>query len=134
MGADFAAGDRLPRPGSEGLAARGKNLCCMVHPLKLPGTLRERTDFAIRQQQFFGKRFPTQPEFLEFLRVNRNYQYDESSYHECAMSYFGGGPVSEGHTSDIDQAAPDWFRRFESATRAKASWTGRELHDLLFTL
>lgn len=105
-----------------------------VHPLKLPGTLRERTDFAIRQQQFFGKRFPTQPEFLEFLRVNRNYQFDESSYHECSMSYFGGGPVSEGYTSDIDQASPDWFRRFESATRAKPFWSGRELHDLLFGL
>lgn len=105
-----------------------------VHPLKLPGTRSERTDFAIRQQKFFAERFPSQPEFLEFLRVNRNFEFDESSFHECSMSYFGGGPVSEGYTSDIDQKAPQWFRQFEAATRSKASWTGRELHDLLFAL
>ena len=105
-----------------------------VHPLKLPATMRERTDFAIRQQKFFGDRFPSQPEFLEFLRVNRNYVFDESSFHECSMSYFGGGPVSEGYSGDIDLHSPAWLRRFEAATRGRAMWTGRELYDLLFAL
>ena len=105
-----------------------------VHPLKLPSTTSERTDFAIRQQKFFGDRFPHHHEFLEFLRVNRNYEFDESSFHECSMSYFGGGPVSEGYSSDIDEAPPSWFRQFEAATRRKSMWTGRELHDLLFEI
>lgn len=103
-----------------------------IHPLKLPGTIRERTDFAIRQQKFFADRFPSQPEFLEFLRVNRNYPFDESSYHECSMSYFGGGPVSEGgDIPDINLQAPAWFKRFEASTRGKAMWTGRNSTILL---
>lgn len=99
--------------------------------LAIPATHQERMEHCRRQQQFYGNRFPEYHEFVEFLTCNRNFVFTEDSYYECSMSYCGGGPVSEGYSTDIDINAPAWFRTFERSTRSKEHWTGRELLHLL---
>ena len=103
-------------------------------PLAIPPDHDGRIAHARQAQQFFGNRFPTPDEFAKFLRANLAFQFDEGSFYECSMSYCGGGPVSEGYSTDIDINAPAWFRSFEKATLSAGRWTGAKLLKLLYHL
>lgn len=100
-------------------------------PLSIPPTHAERLKHARKAQQYFGNRFPTRQEFARFLQANARFEFDESCYYECSMSYCAGGPVSEGYNTDVDGNPPEWFRQFERATGADGAWTGRQLLELL---
>jgi hypothetical protein len=75
--------------------------------------------------------FPTYEEFRNFLKGNLKREFNQALYYTCAMAVLTGGPVSEGHASDVDNYAPRWFVEFENRTGRQGIWTGKELLEVL---